>query len=239
MNLCIFITMFILLWKVEKLKQLKIDIMATFFKTIKNTVKYWYVPAIIGVLFAALGGYLFTVPEATYISLVMLFSISFLISGLLEIYFSVQNKEELEGWGWYLASGIFTLIIGLVLTVRPEIAGVALPFFVGFGLLFRSFQALGFAFELKNYGVLKWGNLAIASVIGVVFSLLLIANPIVTGISLVVITALSFIFVGIAAIVLSFQLKKLKTLPGKLRHELKEKIEDLKEEYYENLYEKD
>ena len=51
--------------------------------------------------------------------------------------------------------------------------------------------------------------------------------------SLVVLTALSFIFAGISAIVLAFQLKKLKTLPGKLRKELKDKIEDLKEEYYE------
>ncbi len=58
---------------------------------------------------------------------------------------------------------------------------------------------------------------------------MLIANPIFTGISLVMITALSFIFVGVYAIVMSFQLKKLKTLPGKLREKLKDKIEDLKE----------
>ena len=50
-----------------------------------------------------------------------------------------------------------------------------------------------------------------------------------------VMTALSFIFVGISAIVLAFQLKKLKTLPGKLRKELKDKIEDLKEEYYNEI----
>lgn len=53
--------------------------------------------------------------------------------------------------------------------------------------------------------------------------------------SLVVITALSFIFVGISDIVLAFQLKKLKTLPGKLRKDLKDKIEDLKEEYYKDI----
>ena len=58
---------------------------------------------------------------------------------------------------------------------------------------------------------------------------MLIANPIFTGISLVMITALSFIFVGVYAIVMSFQLKKLKTLPGKLREKLKDKIEDLKD----------
>lgn len=209
--------------------------MATFFKTIRNTVKHWYIPAIIGVLFIILGGYLFSVPDATYFSLVVLFSLSFLFSGILEIVFSVQNKEELEGWGWYLTSGIFSLLIGIVLVIRPEIAVTTLPFFVGFSLLFRSFQGLGFAFELKNYKILKWGNLAILSVLGIIFSFMLIANPIFTGISLVMMTAFSFIFVGVYAIVMCFQLKKLKTLPGKLRKELKDKIEDLKEEYYKDI----
>lgn len=208
--------------------------MATF-KTVRNTVKYWYVPAIIGVLFIILGGYLFSIPEATYFLLVVLFSLSFLFSGILEIVFSIQNKDELEGWGWYLTSGIFSLLIGVALVAKPEVAATTLPFFIGFSLLFRSFQGLGFAFELKNYGVIKWGNLAILSILGIVFSFLLIANPIFTGISLVVMTALSFIFVGISAIVLAFQLKKLKTLPGKLRKELKDKIEDLKEEYYNEI----
>ena len=209
--------------------------MATFLKTVRNTVKYWYVPAIIGVLFIILGGYLFSIPEATYFSLVVLFSLSFLFSGILEIVFSIQNKDELEGWGWHLTSGIFSLLIGIVLVSKPDVAATTLPFFIGFSLLFRSFQGLGFAFELKNYGVIKWGNLAILSILGIVFSFLLIANPIFTGISLVVMTALSFIFVGISAIVLAFQLKKLKTLPGKLRKELKDKIEDLKEEYYNEI----
>lgn len=211
--------------------------MATFLKTVRNTVKNWYIPAIIGVLFIILGGYLFSVPVATYFTLTIFFSLAFLFSGILEVVFSVQNKDELEGWGWYLTSGIFSLLIGLVLVTKPEVAATTLPFFVGFSLLFRSFQGLGFAFELKNYGVIKWGNLAILSVLGIIFSFLLIANPIFTGMSLVVLTALSFIFAGISAIVLAFQLKKLKTLPGKLRKELKDKIEDLKEEYYEVINE--
>ncbi|QTY27207.1 HdeD family acid-resistance protein [Flavobacterium sp. CS20] len=211
--------------------------MVSFLKTIRNTINYWYVPAIIGVLFIVLGGYLFSVPGATYFSLVLLFSLLFLFSGILEIWFSVQNRKELEGWGWYLAGGIFALLIGILLISKPSVATTTLPFFVGFSLMFRSFQGLGFAFELKNYGVLKWGNLAILSIIGVVFSFILIANPVFTGISLVVITALSFIFTGIYAIVLSFQLKKLKTLPRKLEKELKDKIEELKEEYYKSINE--
>lgn len=209
--------------------------MATFLKTIRNTVKHWYVSAIIGVLFIAFGLYVFTVPVEAYESLVLLFSLSFLISGILDIWFSVENRDELEGWGWYLASGILSLLIGILLFAKPLTAAAVLPVFVGFVLLFRSFQGLGFAFELKNYGVMNWGNLAILSILGIVFSIILLANPIFTGLSLVVFTALTFIFVGISAIVLSFQLKQLKTFPTKVKKDLKDKIDDLKDEYYKAI----
>lgn len=213
--------------------------MATFLKTIKKTVKHWYVPAIIGVLLIVFGIYIFTTPLETYGTLTMLFSLSFLFSGIAETLFSVQNRKIIEGWGWYLTGGIFNSIIGLMLLSRPEISAFTLPLVVGFTLMFRSIQGLGFSFELKNYGSLKWGNLAIASILGLVFSIILLFNPIFTGKSLVVMTALAFIFSGITGIVLGFQLKKLKALPSKIRKELNEKIEVLKKEYYEEIERED
>lgn len=213
--------------------------MATFLKTIKKTVKHWYVPAIIGVLLIVFGIYIFTTPLETYSTLTMLFSLSFLFSGIAETLFSVQNRKIIEGWGWYLTGGIFNSVIGLMLLSRPEISAFTLPLVVGFTLMFRSIQGLGFSFELKNYGSLKWGNLAIASILGLVFSIILLFNPIFTGISLVVMTALAFIFSGITGIVLGFQLKKLKALPSKIRKELNEKIEVLKKEYYEEIERED
>lgn len=213
--------------------------MATFLKTIKKTVKHWYVPAIIGGLLIVFGIYIFTTPLETYATLTMLFSLSFLFSGIAETLFSVQNRKIIEGWGWYLTGGIFNTVIGLMLLSRPEISAFTLPLVVGFTLMFRSIQGLGFSFELKNYGSLKWGNLAIASILGLVFSIILLFNPIFTGISLVVMTALAFIFSGITGIVLGFQLKKLKALPSKIRKELNEKIEVLKKEYYEEIERED
>lgn len=209
--------------------------MAIFFKAIRNTVKHWYIPAIIGVLLVLLGGYLFTVPEATYMTLVTLFSISFLTIGILEVYFSFRNKDELEGWGWYMASGLFTTVLGVILLTRPYLAAVTLAFFIGFGLLFRSFQGIGFAFELKNYGISKWKNLLIVSILGVIFSVILIVNPVILGISIAVLTAFSFLFAGITGIILAFQLKRLKSLAAKIDEDMKGRIEDLRQEYYEIL----
>lgn len=207
--------------------------MKTFFKTIRNSIKNWYIPAIIGALFTLLGIYLFTIPLATYFTIVLFFSLSFLFSGLLELVFAIQNRNDLEGWGWHLTGGIFHVLIGLLLITRPDIAATTLPFLIGIALLFRAIQGLGFSFELKNYGLKKWWHLTVLSACGILLSFLIIANPIATGISLALIIALTFVLIGIAGIVLAFQLKKLKSIPQKISKELRDKIEDLKEEYYE------
>ena len=105
-------------------------------------------------------------------------------------------------------------------------------------MLFHSFQLLGFSFEVKEAGVLNWGNLALLSTLGIIVSFLLIANPIFTGISLMVLIALTFIFSGVASIVLSFNLKKIKGSSEKLSDELKSKIENLKREIKDALSDK-
>lgn len=209
--------------------------MATFLKTIGKAVKYWYLPLLIGLFLVVVGIYVFTTPVETYGALAILFSVSFLVSGILEIWFAVQNRQELEGWGWYLAGGILSTLIGLLLVSNPVISVAILPFYVGFTLLFRSIHGLGIAIELKNYGLLRWGNLAIVSVLGIIFSVILLFNPVVAGISVVFMTSMAFVFSGIMSIVLSLQLRKLKNAPDKMRDDLKSKIEELKEEYYETI----
>lgn len=212
--------------------------MADFLKTITNSVKHWYILLIIGILLIALGIYVFFVPLDTYLTLTILFTTSFIAMGLLGIIFAVQNRKGLEGWGWYLTSGILNLLVGLFLAAYPAISIATLPYVVGFTLLFNSFQGLGFAFDLKNYGVLSWGNVAIASVLGILFSIVLVANPLVTSMSLVTLTGLALIFAGISAISVSFGIKKLKDYPEKLSADLKSRFAKLKEEYSQQVAKK-
>jgi uncharacterized membrane protein HdeD (DUF308 family) len=174
---------------------------------------------IIGILFIFFGFYIFSTPLKSYLTLSVFFSCSFIVSGIFDIYFSIQNKDSITGWGWYFVSGLLTLVIGIYLISNPIASLSVLPFFIGFTMLFRSFQLLGHSFELRNLKILKWGNLAIISVLGIVFSFILLFNPLFAGFSIVWITAITFISVGISSIVLSFNLKKLKDLPKKIGNE--------------------
>ena len=207
--------------------------MTTFIQTITRSVKHWYIPLIIGIILIAAGIYVFMVPLETYLTLSVLFSISFIIVGLLDIFFSIRNHKTLQGWGWYLVGGLLSMAGGIILSIYPGISIVILPFVVGFTLLFFSFLLLGFSFEMKSLGILNWGYAAILSVFGVIFSFMLIVNPLASGISLVTITGASFIFSGVSSIVLSFDLRKVKKAPEKFSTELKDKIEAIRKEIEE------
>ncbi|WP_424351313.1 HdeD family acid-resistance protein, partial [Lutimonas sp.] len=122
-------------------------------------MKYWYLPLISGLIFIGVGIYGFAQPADSYVALAFVFSLSFLIVGIMDIFFAISNRKELEGWGWDLALGILTLLIGIVLLRHPEISILTLPLFVGFTMLFRSAMAIGNSLELKKYYINEWGTL--------------------------------------------------------------------------------
>lgn len=204
--------------------------MVNVLKTVTSAIKHWYLPLIVGVLFILFWIYIFTVPKGAYITLAILFSISFIVSWVFEIFFSVQNKKDLDSRGWYLAGWILGLVIWIILLVYPETALVSLPFVVWFVLLFKSIQLMWIAFDLKRFHIMSWWNLAIASLVWIVISVLLLLNPVFTWISLVILTALGFIVSWISLVILSFNLKKIKDLPKKAKKAIEEAIDEVLDE---------
>jgi uncharacterized membrane protein HdeD (DUF308 family) len=203
----------------------------SFFKTIRTSIKHWYIPLIIGILLILLGFYTISTPVAAFLTLAILFSWSFIISGILEIIFAVQNKDEVDGWGWYLTGGILYTLFGILLIANPLLSASTLAFIVGFYALFKSFQLLSFSFDLKNYGSKSWGWSLLFAILGIIFSFILLWNPLFAGFSLVIWTGMAISTVGFAACVFAFQLKSLKDIPKKLPDEWKERYQKLKEEF--------
>ena len=205
-------------------------------KTVVSSINHWWIPLIIGVVLAGAGVYVFATPLASYLALSLIFSISFLVSGVLQMTFAIANRKELNSWGWYLAGGILYALFGILLVSRPEISIVTLPFVVGFFVLFKSANALAWAYDLKSMGIKNWGNIAVVAVLGLIFSFILLWNPLFAGLSLVVWTGLAFLLTGCASIMLSFHLKKMKDIPGKISDDLKQRIESIKNEYHQAVH---
>ena len=76
--------------------------------------------------------------------------------------------------------------------------------------MFQGFIGIGLSFQFKSIGIPSWGWLLFLGVITLLFSFLLLANPLFAGLSIVYMTAMAFVTAGIFRIFLAFDLKKIK-----------------------------
>ncbi|MGA3015422.1 MAG: DUF308 domain-containing protein [Bacteroidales bacterium] len=185
-------------------------------KTGKNAIKHWYLSLILGIIFIFVGIWVLMTPVSSYFTLSILFSVTIFVSGISEIIYSITNRKEISNWGWVLAGGIIDLLFGLWLIASPLLSIAILPFVVAFILMFRSMMGIGFAFDLKDFAGSGWGWLLTLGILGLLFSFILLWNPVFAGLTTVICTGCAFITLGFFRIILSFKLQHLHKLSKRL-----------------------
>lgn len=177
---------------------------------VSKKLKHWYIPLILGIVFIALGISIFFSPTQVFLPLATLFSLGFLFSGIIEVYYSTSNRKETNNWGWFLASGILTIFIGILMFVRLDLTMLMIFMYLGFWMLFKSVMYISFAFELKRERVERWGWVLVFGIIGMIISFIMLSNPLITGIALAYWLSFGFILIGAINIILSYSAKRVK-----------------------------
>ena len=183
--------------------------MKTIFDELKQEVKNWWVSLILGILYVAVALGLMFFPFNGYAALSILFSISMLVSGLLEIAFAVSNRQRVSSWGWYLAGGVIDMILGLYLVTYPVLSMEVIPFIIAFWLMFRGFSSTGYSIDLKRYGTHDWGWYMAFGILAIICALIILWQPAVGALYVVYMIAFAFLIIGFFRIMLSFELKNL------------------------------
>ena len=183
--------------------------METVFNEIQHSVKNWWTSLLLGIVYIIVSLLLMFSPLSIYVALSIVFIISMLISGILEIIFSLSNRKGVPSWGWYLASGIIDLILGIYLMANIGLSMAVLPFIVAFWLMFRGFASTGYAMDLKRYGTRNWGWYMAFGVLAILCSIGIIWQPGLGALSLVYMIAYTLLIIGIFRVMLSFELKSL------------------------------
>lgn len=208
---------------------------SSFLRPLLKAVKLWYIPLLIGILFIITGIVALASPFSALLTLSIFFSIAFLLGGISEVIFSIQNRNRLDNWGWSLFLGLITLFLGLLLISNPELSVATVSLYVGFLVLFRSVAGISLALDIKRYGGRNWGWLLTSGILGTILSLFLIWNPLIAGIGAAIFIGLNFMFGGITSIIFSFQLRKIhrhsKRIPEKLRERYRQLQEEIDKTY--------
>ena len=183
--------------------------MKTFIDTINFGVKNWWVSLLLGLLYILIAICLMFTPLASYVALSVLFSVSMFVSGTLEILFAVTNKKNISSWGWYLASGIIDLILGIYLMANIGLSMAVLPFIVAFWLMFRGFSSTGYSIDLKRYGTRDWGWYMAFGILAIICALIILWQPAVGALYVVYMISFTFFIIGLFRVMLSFELRNL------------------------------
>ena len=196
-----------------------------FFESLSSSVKNWWISVLIGILFIAGSIILIFNPIESYGVLAIVFAVFMFIGGILEIFFSVTNRKILPAWGWYLTLGILDLILGFFLLIYPAMSAAIIPYLLAFWLMFRGFSIVGSSVELQQFGNRSWGWYLALGVLSVLCAIGIIFFPTAGALSVIYILAFSFLFLGVAYILLGFDQRNLHKDCERIQKKIKKQRE--------------
>jgi uncharacterized membrane protein HdeD (DUF308 family) len=163
----------------------------------------WWLVLVEGIVVALLGLILLVAPGASLVFLVWLLGIYLLVAGISRI---IGIFLDSSYWGWKLAAGILCLRAGLAILTNPlwstTLASTWLVILVGFLAILQGAAGLIVAFQGGGWGM---GAL---SVLGILFGLFLVINPLIGVATLTLILAIFMLIGGVAAVVQAFWMRR-------------------------------
>jgi len=196
---------------------------------LKSTINNWWIYLILGILFILGSFYVYTVPAESYLTLSIFFAAFILVDGIGSIALALSNRKTLEGWGWQLATGIISTLVGIGLLVHPSLSMAILPLYVGFWIVMKGSLIIGTSFDLKSHNIPNWGWVLFMGIVNTLLGMTMILNPIF-GVSMIIIfTSISLLMIGITMIMVSFRLRKIKKKVSHIKEIAKDKLEDIKQ----------
>ena len=183
--------------------------METVFNEIQHSVKNWWTSLLLGIVYIIVALWLMFSPVSTYVALSIIFSVSMLISGILEIIFALSNRKGVPSWGWYIVGGLIDLVLGIYLIAYPMVSMEVIPFIIAFWLMFRGFSSTGYSIDLERYGTLDCGCCMSVGILAILCSLLILWQPAIGALYAVYMISFAFLIIGLFRVMLSFELKNL------------------------------
>src|SRR5215218_4650571 len=163
----------------------------------------WGLVLVEGIIAALFGLILLVAPGASLFFLVLLLGIYLFIAGIFRI---IGIFLDSSYWGWKLAAGVLCLIAGLAILSDPlwstTLASTWLIILVGFLAMLQG--AAGLIVALQGGG---WG-MGVLSVLGILFGLFLVINPLIGVGALTLIFAIIMLIGGVGAVFQAFRMRR-------------------------------
>lgn len=172
--------------------------------------QYWWIFVMRGVFGVILGLMALFMPGVTFTTLIIFLGAYLLIDGIFSIIAAINARKHLDAWGWYLASGIFSVIVGIITFYSPFATALALLYFIAFWVIIAGLIEIIIAIRLRKE-IKGEGWYILGGLITTVFGVLILINPIAGALTLTMIFGVYALIFGIMLIYLGIKLKQRRT----------------------------
>jgi len=173
---------------------------------------YWWVPLLFGLAFILIGIWILRSPEESFEKITKFIGVIFLISGTIQLFFTIKNRKGIPGWGFQLAGDLFDLAVGAALVMNPSLLLKLIALFVGIWLIANSISIFMKAAEARKDQDKYWTWEFALGLFLMLLAIVFLWHPNLLGISIAVWTGLAFMILGIFRIVLTLRLRNLRKM---------------------------
>lgn len=157
------------------------------------------VQAVLAILFGLL---LAVWPQATTVTVVYLFAAYLAITGAASLVSYARHRSDRPGYQGALATGIFLLILALIVFVFPEAVAGFFSLLLGILLAMSGIVNAVRSFELRRFGGGSWLGMLIVSIAVAIGGVIVIVNPFDTTVTFVLVLGLLLIAKGVIDLVI-------------------------------------
>ena len=175
-------------------------------------VRAWWLPVVIGLLQIGTAVLVVMNPWETYTGLSLVFAIFFIVDGFSDMLNAIFTKKFVEGWGWYLISGLFTIIIGVVLLMNPNFAKVTLALLVSINIMYGGMIRIGMAISERQDRIHGWGWNMLGGFLQLGIGIFLVLVPELSALIVLYLTAGAFAVIGLFRIITGIRLRSIKKM---------------------------
>ena len=172
--------------------------------------KLAWLPFVTGILAIALGIWCLCDPTSSLVVFAYVFAGALCFSGVLNILLGISNKSTSWNWGWALSIGIIEIFCGVWMYTLPTLMITSVFMFViGIWILVAAINALCESFMMASRSVVGAVFSVLLLLATIVFAIIFMANPISGGIAVWLYIGLSLIFFGCYRIIFAATMRKI------------------------------
>jgi uncharacterized membrane protein HdeD (DUF308 family) len=166
----------------------------------------WWVFLIGGIASIVFGVLAFVSPGIALFVLATFFAAAILVDGVFNLVGAFQNREK-DGWWLMLLIGILGIVVGGYALLNPPISMLAFVYIVAFQAILLGVFLIMLGYKFRKATTREW-ILYLTGGLSVLFGLMVIAQPVAGGVSIVWLIASWAIVIGALKVLFAFRVRR-------------------------------